>query len=779
MTLAMILGTCLPGLTVFAENAQANTAIEQTPGDFKNVLPENVIKLMPDMTANQAAENSAKPNADPIPVTGPFESAHPYAYAEVDPIWIYTAANPAAKYINVTFSANTYTTWGIDCIIIYDGNDNYVEYTGNQLAGKTISVIGNSFVLELYTEDERDITDYGFAVTAIAERTDLTMSGIFGYENLSWSFNVDTGLLSIGGTGAMDLFYSPMTEGTNLPWRNFDVKAITIGNGVTSIGSNEFVGFPHLTAVTIGTGVKSIGMMAFAGCRALTSVAIPDSVTSIGQAAFTGCIALATVTIGSGLATMGANVFNNTAWLAAQEDGVVYAGNVAYGYKQAVKDDMPTALVLNAGTKGIAAGAFAGQENWATISIPDSVFSIGQEAFEGTAWLDAQPEGVVYAGKVAYTYKQIPVDTAAQNDEPANITITLLAGTKGIAAGAFAGLTNLISIVLPAGLMMIGDSAFVYCIGLTSVSIPDSVTTIGWTVFSYCVNLYSVSIGIGVNTIGYIPFAYCEDLEQISVAAANPYFMSLDGVLLNKTGTSLIQYPCGKPGEYVIPAGVERICAGAFATGTMTAITIPDSVTSIGYSAFAACFVLQSVTAGTGVAFIQAGAFSQCLRLSAVYFFGNAPSMGYNVFDYNGYGAFEELVIYYAVGTTGFSSPVWYLGFTCKSFDLNSVKIKCDNEILDETFGKKLQLFDFYRKISLQLDYDSSAYNGRIVKAEWTSSNNNVKIDKETGKITNKGIGARSSNITVKVTDSNGIVLMDTVKVYFYKFDWQVNGLKK
>lgn len=107
--------------------------------------------------------------------------------------------------------------------------------------------------------------------------------------------------------------------------------------------------------VIIKNGVTAIGNYTFDGCYKLTSVTIPDSVTSIGGDAFSG-----------------------TSWYFNQPDGLVYAGKVAYKYK----GDMPdgTSVTIKDGTKGISDGALSYYEEMTSITIPDSVTWIGEQA---------------------------------------------------------------------------------------------------------------------------------------------------------------------------------------------------------------------------------------------------------------------------------------------------------------------------------------------------------------------------------------------------------------
>ena len=113
-----------------------------------------------------------------------------------------------------------------------------------------------------------------------------TYSGKCG-DNLTWSLDTDTGVLTISGTGYM---YNWSFD-SNAPWysNRSSVKIVVIGNSVTSIGSWAFGYCESLTNVTIPDSVTSIGDDAFLNCTSLTSVIIPDSVTIIDSYAFRGC----------------------------------------------------------------------------------------------------------------------------------------------------------------------------------------------------------------------------------------------------------------------------------------------------------------------------------------------------------------------------------------------------------------------------------------------------------------------------------------------------------
>jgi hypothetical protein len=128
------------------------------------------------------------------------------------------------------------------------------------------------------------------------------------------------------------------------------------------------------------------------------------------------------------------------------------------------------------------------------------------------------------------------------------------------------------------------------------------VTSIGEGAFSGCSSLTSVTIPNSVTSIGGMAFSGCDSLAAITVAAANTAYSSVDGVVYNKTQTSLIQYPAGKTGSFTIPNSVTSIGDSAFSACTsLTSVTIPNSVVSIGRAAFSGCTSLASVTIGANV----------------------------------------------------------------------------------------------------------------------------------------------------------------------------------
>ena len=324
--------------------------------------------------------------------------------------------------------------------------------------------------------------------------------------------------------------------------------------------------------------VTSIGGGAFGYCSGLTSVTIPNSVTSIGGDAFYDCGGLTSVTIPNSVTSIGSRAFGGTPWFDNQPDGLVYAGLVAYKYKGTMPAN--TSITLRDGTKGITDYAFNNCSGLTSVTIPNSVTSIGGEAFYGTPWFNNQPDGLVYAGLVAYKYK---------GTMPANTSITLRDGTKGIAGYAFQDCFGLTSLTIPNSITSIGSEAFSGCSGLTgALIIPNSVKVIGYKAFSGCSGLTgALIIPNSVTSISDETFSGCSGLTSVT-----------------------------------IPNSVTEIEDFAFkdCSGLTGALIIPNSVTSIGSEAFRGCSGLTSVTIGKSVTELGGsyGPFDGCIRLKEI-----------------------------------------------------------------------------------------------------------------------------------------------------------------
>ncbi len=274
---------------------------------------------------------------------------------------------------------------------------------------------------------------------------------------------------------------------------------------------------------------------------------------------------------------------------------------------------MITSVTIEDGVTTVGEYAFCGCDSLTSVTIGDSVTSIGTYTFRGCTSLTSVTIGdsVTSIGVSAFYYCT------------SLTSVTIGDSVTSIGIGAFAYCDSLTSVTIPDSVTSIGMVAFAYCTSLTSVTIGDSVTSIGSNAFCDCDSLTSVTIPDSVTTIGEGAFEDCASLTEIVVADANPNYCSVDGVLFNKEMTTLIQCPGGKIGAYSIPDSVTSVGDSAFHDCTsLTSVTIGDSVTTIGEDAFYSCDALTSVTIGDSVTTIGEYAFARCDSLKTVHYHG-------------------------------------------------------------------------------------------------------------------------------------------------------------
>ncbi|MFA6860611.1 MAG: leucine-rich repeat domain-containing protein [Clostridia bacterium] len=410
------------------------------------------------------------------------------------------------------------------------------------------------------------------------------------------------------------------------------LKTFVISKGVTAIGNYATRSCSSLTNITIPSSVTSIGTYAFYGCSGLTSIEIPSNVTTILMSTFRNCTGLTNITIPNGVTYI---------------DSSAFYGCTGF-----------TSIIIPSSVTSIGTGVFSGCTALASITIPDSLVSIGSTAFDNTSWYINQPDGLVYAGKVAYKYKGIM---------PESTSITLLSDTKGIAGNAFASFVNLLGIEIPSNVTNIGVSAFSGCTGLTSVTIPNSVTSIGDSAFMNCTGITSIATSdSSIITIGILAFYGCTGLTNFVIPNSvttikSQAFDSCTGLTSVTIPNSVITIEssvfsdCIGLTSVIIPNSVTTIGMSIFSGCTgLTEITISNSLTTISQNAFSGCTGILGVTIPSSVTTIGDDAFNGCISLISVTIPSSVTSIGYRVFS-NCTGLTSATIQNSVVANTAFS----------------------------------------------------------------------------------------------------------------------------
>lgn len=178
----------------------------------------------------------------------------------------------------------------------------------------------------------------------------------------------------------------------------------------------------------------------------------------------------------------------------------------------------------------------------------------------------------------------------------------------------------------------IGVTAFSQCNKLTDVIIPEGVTSIGPGAFIFCAKLKSVSIPDSVTLIDNCAFACCTALTSFKISPSHPVYAFSNSALISKKDMTLIQY-AGKGGDYEVAWGITRIGDSAFNRSKVSSVILPDSVTSMGSSAFAVCDNLSSLNIPGSVTTIGDQAFFGSYKLTSIYIPASVTEIGYEAFS--------------------------------------------------------------------------------------------------------------------------------------------------
>ena len=440
---------------------------------------------------------------------------------------------------------------------------------------------------------------------------------------------------------------------------------ITIPNSVTSIGQQAFSGCKGLTSITIPNSVTSIGQQAFSGCKGLTSITIPNSVTSIGNYAFEDCEGLTSVTIGNSVTSIGNDAFR-----------------YCYNLKTVI--------------------------NLSNLTFSQGSYDYGYVAYYANKVINAH--NGVFVGDFVFSTVDDKHTLAAYFGDATDITLPDNYNGENYAIGdnVFKNNSSITSITIPNSVTSIGDMALFGCSGLTSITIPNSVTSIGYDAFVGCsglktvINLSNLTFTKGSTNYGCVAYYADKVINAPNGAVIGDYVFSKPNdqyILTQYLGNDTkIVLPENCNGEnyaiganvfkdnttitsITIPNSVTSIGDAAFEGCTgLTSITIPNSVTSIGGYAFYDCSGLTNVTIGKGVINMGGGVFDGCPSITTITLLGEIPPGIINTDDDYEYDftpqQYETVVLYVPEGSLDVykSAYVWKEFFNIKEFDNTGIE---------------------------------------------------------------------------------------------------------
>ncbi len=523
---------------------------------------------------------------------------------------------------------------------------------------------------------------------------------------------------------------SPCSGGADLYLNGEKLTELVIPDNVVNISTCAFYGCGSLMSVTIPEGVTNICYNAFGKCGKLKDVTILGRAVNINDGAFNGShirlsgytessaeiyadnnkIAFVSLDDSTRTVIAQGSCGESATWILYKNGELQISGTGAITSSQ-WKDNVGYVVEANISDGVTSTGSFYGCSSLTSVTIPDSVTSIGSYAFYGCSSL---------------TSVTIPNDVMS------------------IGEYAFYGCSSLTNVTIPNKVVSIGRNAFANS-GLARVTIPDSVTSIGS--YAFCTNeplaVYINDIFTWVNIKrpydceggGDVYYAQCfSDIklyinEQEVTELAIPYgVQKIDKYLF---------CGCNSLTNVTIPDSVTSIGDYAFCgCSSLTNVTIPDSVTSISYRAFSDCSSLTSVTIPDSVTSIGVSAFSGCSSLTSVTIPDSVTSIGYRAF----YGCSSLTSVTILSKTATFGSYVFnncdnvtiygYAGSTAETYAKNNnipFVALSDREILAEgTCGDNLTWI-LYKDGELVISGTGAMKNYSSSSSPWYSNRSNIK----------------------------------------------------
>ncbi|MCR5503603.1 MAG: leucine-rich repeat protein [Lachnospiraceae bacterium] len=506
---------------------------------------------------------------------------------------------------------------------------------------------------------------------------------------ICWAYDEITKTVTISGTGAMpdrstgwvnvDGVLTNM-EAQTIPWKYYYGKVaehLTIGEGITGIGSYCFNNMTALKDVSLPSTLASIGNYAFYCCSSLTSLVMPAGLRSIGSDAFCGCTLLTSFTMNEGLETVAYDAFYQTRitelhlpstltaispdalnycflteseggdYISALETVTVAEGNRYYRVEDNVLYRIENGKETQIWGRLVRKMEIDGEET-DVLYIPAS-YQIAYEdsnldrsyRYAKVTCIIVDEDNPVYStdedhtalyskdGNILY---MVPYDYEGE--------FTVREGTRIIGENAMRSRSGITKVSFPDSVTEIRDSAMYYCTSLREVKFSASLWKIGYQAFYNCSSLRKVTLPEGIAEIGDSAFSTCYALRSVNLPAT-----------LTSLGNYAFAY-CDELRSIEIPGSIGTIREDCFySDDSLDDIRIGEGITEIGEWAFGYCTSLERITLPESLRSIRNNAFSYCSSLARV----EIPA---SVDD-----------IYYSTSTSG-STNYYYSPFECCAYEL-------------------------------------------------------------------------------------------------------------
>ena len=529
-----------------------------------------------------------------------------FPWESLESIWEVVIADGVTEIVDSAFSGCS----GITVVVMPNSVTSIGQYVFSDCRGLTRVTIpqavcsarlGNFFTAADSYEAIREVV-VADGVTDIGEYAFEGCSGLLkvtipnSVTNIA--YNAFSGCAGLASMTVPQIVCSQRMENF-IPWELLgQIKEIVIANGVTKVGEYAFYYCSGLTSVTIPDSVTSIEDYAFQECRGLDCVIMPNSVTSIGDYAFSGCDGIKEVMVPQ---------------------------CVCAGISQIFPDSYQTItnLVIADGTASICPWVFSEWQGLRSVTIPDSVIYIGDNAFENCSRLTSVKFPLRWNISELFpnSYQTLSTVVGLQGD--GYVSQSMFAGCENlnsvvlpnvcteIEASAFRGLVRLESVTMPSGIVSIGDGAFAGCSGIRNVTVPQCVCArrLSDTFPDSWQAITDIAVADGVRSVGQSAFAGCSALAH--VAMPNSVTEVDSSAFVGCSSIKSVTVPqdvCNRSLSEVFPDSWQII----------TNVVVADGVATIGQDAFSGCSSIATVTMPNSLTEIEHYAFSGCSDIVSV-----------------------------------------------------------------------------------------------------------------------------------------------------------------
>ena len=326
-------------------------------------------------------------------------------------------------------------------------------------------------------------------------------------------------------------------------------------------------------------------------------------------------------------------------------------------------DTRATSIVFEEGITHIGACSFVNFSKLTSLSLPDTLKSIGREGFysfkmtsiELPSSLETIGEEAFYASKL--TEITIPgsvktISASAFLKSTSLVTVNLNEGLQTIGANAFQNCTKINGVTIPGTVQSIGDLAFQSCSGMLNLTFSEgsTETVIGANAFEKCSKLANITLANHITTIGENAFLSCNALKDVAIPKSvkeikNNAFDSsgIETITIEKADTeegglttlgNSVFSNCSSLLAIDLPDTITTMGTGVFSNcSKMTTANIPSSLTAIPNSSFNSCRALESATISSKITSIGDNAFSSCVALTDLSIPSSVKTIGVNAFS--------------------------------------------------------------------------------------------------------------------------------------------------